>query len=51
MRHYDFRTETRGHSLPTLGSTPGGAVEEGEDEDKGHPRGMDEGGDQQETVD
>ena len=42
---------TRSHSLLMLGSTHGSAVEEGEDEDEGHPRGIDEGGDQQETVD
>ena len=46
------RTMTRSHSLLTLGSTHGSAVEEGEDEDEdeGHPSGIDEGGDQQETV-
>lgn len=50
MRHYDLRTETRNHSLLTLGFT-GSAVEEGEEEDGRHPRGINEGGDQQETVD
>ena len=45
MRHYDLRTETRGHGFLTLGSTPGSAVEEREEEDEGHPRGIDEGGD------
>ena len=42
---YDSHTETRSHSLLTLGSTPGSAVEEREEEDEGHPRGIDEGGD------
>lgn len=51
MRHYGLRTKTRGHSLLTLGSAPGGAVEEGKEEDKGHSRDIDKGGDQQETVD
>jgi len=33
VRHYDLRTETRSHSLLTLGSTPGSAVEEREEEE------------------
>ena len=45
MRHYDLGTETRSHSLLTLGVTPGCAVEEREEEDEGHPCGIDEGGD------